>query len=123
MKYQVAERGYAPSEMYPGGLKYILDPFETLEDAQYAIMKMLEQAKEDGYEDSIDNYAIVELHEDDILPPPRLQKLTNEIDWYAGAAGMTEKEAKEQLAEAEDERERVKRLNNNEYLKEQWKES
>lgn len=36
---------------------------------------------------------------------------------------MTENEAKEQLAEAEDERERVKRLNNNEYLKEQWKES
>lgn len=70
MKYQVAERGYKPSEMHPDGLKYILDPFETLEEAQYAIMKLLEQAKEDGYEDSIDNYAIVEQGEDGILPPP-----------------------------------------------------
>ena len=74
MKYQVAERGYKPSEMYPGGLKYILDPFETLEEAQYAIMKLLEQAKEDGYEDSIDNYAIVEQGEDGILPPPPIHK-------------------------------------------------
>lgn len=63
MKYQVAEKGYEPSEMRPDGLKFVLDPFETREEAEAAIQAMLEQAKEDGYDDSIGNYAIVELDE------------------------------------------------------------
>lgn len=70
MKYQVAEKGYEPSEMRPDGLKFVLDPFETREEAEAAIQAMLEQAKEDGYDDSIGNYAIVELDEGEILPPP-----------------------------------------------------
>lgn len=65
MKYQVAEKGYEPSEMRPDGLKFVLDAFETREEAEAAI-----QAKEDGYDDSIGNYAIVELDEGEILPPP-----------------------------------------------------
>ena len=58
-----------------------------------------------------------------ISPPPHLQILTSEARWYAKAAGMTEKEAAEQLAEAEAERERMEKLINNEYLEKQWKEN
>ena len=36
---------------------------------------------------------------------------------------MTEKEAAEQLSEAEIERERMEKLINNEYLEKQWKEN
>lgn len=67
MKYQVAEKGYEPSEMFPGGLRFVLDPFETREEAEAAIRAMLEQAEEDGYEDG---YAIVEVDGGGILPPP-----------------------------------------------------
>lgn len=72
MKYQVAERGYEPSEMFPGGLRFVLDPFETREEAEAAIRAMLEQAEEDGYGDGDgrDGYAIVEVDGDGILPPP-----------------------------------------------------
>lgn len=122
MKYQVAEKGYEPSEMRPDGLKFVLDPFETREEAEAAIQAMLEQAKEDGYDDSIGNYAIVELDEGEILPP-RSQILTNEAEWYAKAAGMTVDGAAAQLADAKAERERIEKLNNNEYLKQWQKES
>ena len=70
MKYQVAERGYEPSEMFPGGLRFVLDPFETREEAEAAIRAMLEQAEEDGYGDGRDGYAIVEVDGGGILPPP-----------------------------------------------------
>lgn len=70
MKYQVAEKGYEPSEMHPDGLKFVLDPFETKEEAEAAIRAMLEQAKEDRYKDSANNYVIVELERGAILPPP-----------------------------------------------------
>lgn len=70
MKYQVAENGYEPSEMHPDGLKFVLDPFETREEAEAAIRAMLKQAKEDGYKDSANNYVIVELERGVILPPP-----------------------------------------------------
>lgn len=70
MKYQVAEKGYEPSEMHPDGLKFVLDPFETKEEAEAAIRAMLEQAKEDGYKDSAENYVILELEKGVILPPP-----------------------------------------------------
>ncbi len=33
MKYQVAERGYEPSDIFPDGMKEVLDPFDTQEDA------------------------------------------------------------------------------------------
>lgn len=36
---------------------------------------------------------------------------------------MTADEAAEQLAEAKAERDRIEKLNNNEYLEEQWKEN
>lgn len=116
MKYQVAEKGYEPSEMCPGGLKFVLDPFETKEEAEAAIRAMLEQAKEDGYADSMENYVIIEIGEEGIYPP-RLQTLTNETEWYAKAAGLTKEEAETVLREAEAERDRVERLNNDEYLK------
>ena len=70
MKYQVAEKGYEPSEMHPGGLKFVLDPFETKEEAEAAIRAMLGQAKEDGYEDSIGNYVIVEMDGGENFTPP-----------------------------------------------------
>lgn len=69
MKYQVAEKGYEPSEMCPGGLKFVLDPFETKEEAEAAIRAMLKQAKKEGYADSMGNYAIVELASGEIPPP------------------------------------------------------
>lgn len=121
MKYQVAERGYEPSEMFPGGLKFVLDPFETREEAEAAIRAMLEQAEEDGYGDGRDGYAIVEVDGGGILPPPHSRMLTKEVEWYAEAAGMTAEEAAARLAGARAERERMERLNNNEYLEEQWK--
>lgn len=70
MKYQVAEKGYEPSEMFPGGLRFVLDPFETREEAEAAIRAMLEQAEEDGYEDGMENYVIIEIGEEGIYPPP-----------------------------------------------------
>ena len=70
MKYQVAERGYEPSEMFPGGLRFVLDPFETREEAEAAIRAMLEQAEEDGYGDGRDGYAIVEVGGDGSFTPP-----------------------------------------------------
>lgn len=122
MKYQVAERGYEPSEMFPGGLRFVLDPFETREEAEAAIRAMLEQAEEDGYEDGRDGYAIVEVDGDgSFTPPPCSRMLTKEVEWYAEAAGMTAEEAAARLAGARAERERMERLNNNEYLEEQWK--
>lgn len=47
--------------------------------------------------------------------------LTKEVECYAEAAGMSATEAAEWLAGAQAERERMERLNNNEYLEEQWK--
>lgn len=120
MKYQVAEKGYEPSEMFPGGLRFVLDPFETREEAEAAIRAMLEQAEEDGYEAGADGYAIVEVDGGGILPP-HSRMLTKEVEWYAEAAGMSATEAAEWLAGAQAERERMERLNNNEYLEEQWK--
>lgn len=55
--------------------------------------------------------------------PPRSQILTNEAEWYAKAAGMTVDGAAAQLADAKAERERIEKLNNNEYLKQWQKES
>ena len=75
MKYQVAEKGYEPSEMFPGGLRFVLDPFETREEAEAAIRAMLEQAKEDGYADSMENYVIIEIGEEGIYPPPPFTNL------------------------------------------------
>ena len=69
MRYQIAERGYEPSGMHPDGLRFVLDPFETREEAEAAIRAMLEQAKEDGYEDSADNYVLVEVDGGKITPP------------------------------------------------------
>lgn len=51
-------------------MKFVLDPFETKEEAEAAIRAMLEQAKEDGYKDSANNYVIVELERGVIPPPP-----------------------------------------------------
>ena len=74
MKYQVAEKGYEPSEMHPDGLKFVLDPFDTKEEAEAAIQAMLGQAKEDGYEDRIDDYVIVEMDGGENSPPPPICK-------------------------------------------------
>ncbi len=56
--------------------------------------------------------------------PPPFAKINREreVTWYAGAAGMTKREAAAQLDEAEAERDRVNKLNDNLLLDEKWKE-
>lgn len=61
MKYQIAENGYKDCKMFPGGLRYILDLFNTKQEDEMAIDAMLRQAVEDGYNDSRDGYVIIEV--------------------------------------------------------------